>query len=136
MLLVSKIREGLMLGRHFLILILLNISFALTQNNKPNIVLLFSDDAGYADFGFQNDITKFQTPRLDQLAKEGVKFTNGYVSGSTCHPSRAGLITGKNQARFGHQCRLYLDRVEPRLGGCFLFLRQTKSTYWLFLQQY
>ncbi len=68
---------------------------------KPNIVLLFSDDAGYADFGFHNS-PKFRTPRLDEMAKNSVLFTNGYVCGSVCHPSRAGLLTGRNPTRFGH----------------------------------
>lgn len=69
---------------------------------KPNIILLFSDDAGYADFGFQGS-TIMKTPNLDKLAKEGVVFTQGYVSDPTCGPSRAGLITGKYQQRFGFE---------------------------------
>lgn len=69
---------------------------------KPNIILFFADDAGYADFGFQgSDIMK--TPNLDQLAADGVQFAQGYVSASVCGPSRAGLITGKYQQRFGFE---------------------------------
>lgn len=69
---------------------------------KPNIVLLFSDDAGYADFGFQGS-TKFKTPHLDRLAASGVRLSNFYVTGSTCGPSRAGLLSGQYQQRFGFE---------------------------------
>jgi autotransporter-associated beta strand protein len=72
---------------------------------KPNIVLIVSDDAGYADFGFMSQLTgqptEFKTPRLDQLAQEGVLFSNAYVSGPACSPSRAGMLTGRYQQRFG-----------------------------------
>ncbi|MDO6738678.1 sulfatase-like hydrolase/transferase [Wenyingzhuangia sp. 2_MG-2023] len=70
--------------------------------NKPNIVLLFADDAGYIDFGFQGSKV-MKTPNLDKLANSGVTFTQGYVSDPTCGPSRAGLMTGKYQARFGYE---------------------------------
>ncbi len=69
---------------------------------KPNIVLLFADDAGYADFGFQGS-PHFKTPHLDRLAKSGVRLTSFYVSGSTCGPSRAGLLSGRYQQRFGFE---------------------------------
>ena len=69
---------------------------------KPNIVLLFSDDAGYADFGFHGSQVMI-TPNLDKLARQGVRFTQGYVSDPTCGPSRAGIITGKYQQRFGYE---------------------------------
>lgn len=69
---------------------------------KPNVILIFADDAGYGDFGFQGSST-IKTPRLDELAQGGVRFTQGYVSDSTCGPSRAGLMTGKYQQRFGYE---------------------------------
>ena len=72
------------------------------SREKPNIVLLFTDDAGYADFGFHGS-KEMRTPHLDQLAREGVRFTQGYVTSSVCGPSRAGLITGKYQQRFGFE---------------------------------
>jgi len=67
---------------------------------KPNIVLLFADDAGYGDFGFHGS-HHFKTPHLDQLAKAGVRLSSFYVSGATCGPSRAGMLTGRYQQRFG-----------------------------------
>ncbi|MFM1904178.1 MAG: Arylsulfatase precursor [Planctomycetota bacterium] len=66
----------------------------------PNIVFIFSDDAGFRDFGFQGS-PEFKTPNLDRLAREGVVCSNGYVSGAVCVPSRAGLLTGRYQQRFG-----------------------------------
>ncbi|MEO9890915.1 sulfatase-like hydrolase/transferase [Aurantibacter sp.] len=78
------------------------VSFAALGQEKPNIILLFADDAGYADFGFQGS-KEMITPNLDQLAKEGVRFTQAYVTHPTCGPSRAGLITGKSQYKFGYE---------------------------------
>ena len=72
------------------------------EAKKPNIILLFADDAGYADFGFHGSTTMI-TPNLDKLAKQGVRFKQGYVSDPTCGPSRAGLISGKYQQRFGFE---------------------------------
>lgn len=69
---------------------------------QPNIILFFADDAGYADFGFQGS-KEMITPNLDKLASQGVRFTQAYVTHPTCGPSRAGLITGKSQYRFGYE---------------------------------
>ena len=72
---------------------------------KPNIVILFADDAGYMDFGFTGT-EDLKTPRIDMLASEGVICTQGYVTASVCSPSRAGLLTGRYQQRFGHETNL------------------------------
>src|SRR5438128_8051954 len=69
---------------------------------RPNIVILLADDMGYADAGFQG-CKDIPTPHLDSLAKNGVRCTNGYVSGPYCSPTRAGLLTGRYQQRFGHE---------------------------------
>lgn len=74
---------------------------AQVKSDKPNIVLILSDDAGYADFSFQSN-RLVPTPNIDKIANQGVKFTNGYVTAAVCCPSRAGLLTGINQANFGH----------------------------------
>ncbi|WP_066319433.1 sulfatase-like hydrolase/transferase [Aquimarina aggregata] len=76
-----------------------------TNNNKPNIILILTDDQGWADVGF-NGGTDIPTSNLDRLAAEGVVFSNGYVSHPYCSPSRAGLLTGRYQARFGHDCNM------------------------------
>ncbi|MEM6643874.1 MAG: sulfatase-like hydrolase/transferase [Bacteroidota bacterium] len=72
------------------------------QTQPPNIILLFADDAGYHDFGFQGSTT-FHTPHLDKLAKEGVQFEQAYTTAAVCGPSRAGLLTGIYQQRFGFE---------------------------------
>ncbi len=68
----------------------------------PNIVLIVADDLGYADVGFQG-CQDIATPNIDALAKSGVRFTSGYVSCPVCSPTRAGLLTGRYQQRFGHE---------------------------------
>jgi arylsulfatase A-like enzyme len=68
----------------------------------PNILLIVGDDMGYADVGFQG-CQDIPTPHLDALAAAGVRCTNGYVSGPYCSPTRAGLMTGRYQTRFGHE---------------------------------
>lgn len=69
---------------------------------RPNIVLLFADDAGYADFGFQGS-SDFRTPVLDALAESGVVFNQFYMTAAVCGPSRAGMMTGRYQQRFGFE---------------------------------
>ncbi len=68
--------------------------------DKPNVLIIISDDAGYADFGFQGS-KKIPTPNLDALAVRGVAFSNAYA-GSVCSPSRAMLATGMYTARIGY----------------------------------
>lgn len=82
--------------------VILALSGRAETRAQPNIILLFSDDAGYADFGFHNS-RHFKTPHLDQLAKSGVRLTQFYVTAAVCGPSRAGLLTGKYQQRFGFE---------------------------------
>lgn len=70
-----------------------------------NVVLVVVDDAGYVDFGFTG-CEDWRTPHIDRLASEGVVCTQGYVSASVCSPSRAGMLTGRYQQRFGHEFNL------------------------------
>lgn len=69
---------------------------------KPNIIFIVADDMGNADTGFQG-CKDIPTPSLDALAKSGVRCSNGYVSHPFCSPTRAGLMTGRYQQRFGHE---------------------------------
>jgi arylsulfatase A-like enzyme len=68
---------------------------------KPNIVLIVSDDQGWADLGANGADADVRTPNLDRLAREGVRFAAGYVAAPQCTPSRAGLLTGRYPQRFG-----------------------------------
>src|SRR5262245_31692473 len=72
------------------------------DTKKPNIIFIVGDDMGYADEGFHG-CQDIPTPNLDNLAKASVRCTNGYVSGPYCSPTRAGLMTGRYQTRFGHE---------------------------------
>ncbi len=71
----------------------------------PNIVLIISDDAGYADFSSHGS-DQISTPRIDSIGADGVHFAQGYVTASVCSPSRAGLMTGRYQQRFGHEMNI------------------------------
>lgn len=69
---------------------------------RTNVVVFLSDDVGWAEYGFQGN-SQIPTPQIDSIAKGGVRFTQGYVSGPYCSPTRAGLMTGRYQTRFGHE---------------------------------
>lgn len=69
---------------------------------KPNIIVIILDDAGYTDFGFMGS-EDLETPHIDSLASDGVVFTDAHVTATVCAPSRAGIMTGKYQQRFGFE---------------------------------
>ena len=100
---------------HRLVLILFvfaNISItAQTKqvSQKPNIIIVFTDDQGYADVGVYG-AKGFTTPHIDKMAKEGMKFTDFYVASSVCSPSRAGLLTGCYPQRVGIPGVLFPER--------------------------
>jgi arylsulfatase A-like enzyme len=77
----------------------LGISPYQKKEKRPNFVLIVADDLGYADIGAPD----IPTPNIDSIAANGVTFTNGYVSCPVCSPTRAGLMTGRYQQRFGHE---------------------------------
>ena len=82
--------------------------------SKPNIIVILVDDAGYADFGFMGS-KDLLTPHIDQLANAGMVFTDAHVSASVCAPSRAGLLTGRYQQRFGFECNAlaHFEGIDP-----------------------
>lgn len=86
----------------YLAFLVLTVPTLAAEPNRPNILLLVADDLGYADLGFQG-CKDIPTPHLDALCKSGIRCTNGYVSGPYCSPTRAGLLTGRYQTRFGHE---------------------------------
>jgi arylsulfatase A-like enzyme len=72
------------------------------DGRKPNVIVILSDDHGYASIGCQGG-TEIPTPNIDSIAKNGIRCTNGYVTCAFCSPTRAGLMTGRYQQRFGHE---------------------------------
>lgn len=80
-----------------------------SEKRPPNLVILYADDAGYADFGFQDHVAadmRGLTPHIDAIAAAGARCTNAYMSGAVCSPSRAGMLTGRYQQRFGHELNI------------------------------
>lgn len=87
----------------FRIPLVLSLFFAViaqSEARKPNVVVFLADDMGYADCGVYG-CKDIPTPNIDQLAKNGARFSNAYTSGCVCSPTRAGLMTGRYQQRFG-----------------------------------
>jgi len=69
---------------------------------KPNVLVILADDLGYGELSCQG-AKDIKTPNVDAIAKNGIRFTNGYVSCPVCSPTRAGLNTGRYQEHFGHE---------------------------------
>ena len=95
-----------MMNKIIFLFLLLAYSSSFAQDNstksekKPNLIVIMTDDMGYADVGF-NGCKDIPTPNIDIIANEGVRFDEGYVSFPVCGPSRAGFLTGRYQDRFG-----------------------------------
>lgn len=96
-------------NNYFIYLLLLSCvsaqALVLDSLTKPNFIIILADDLGYADLSMNGSL-QIKTPNIDYLAKTGVSFTQGYVSSAVCSPSRAGLLTGKNQVEFGYNNNL------------------------------
>ena len=93
---------------------------------RPNVVVIVADDLGYMELGVQG-CPDVPTPNIDSIAKNGVRFTQGYVTCPICAPTRAGLMTGRYQQRFGCGRRGHPARMETRRRGpSSLFKRSTE----------
>lgn len=95
------------MSRFLLALLLLSFAVPIAsagekKTRKPNVIVIVADDLGWADLGCQG-CKDVPTPNIDSLAKDGTRCTNGYVSCPVCSPTRAGLMTGRYQQRFGHE---------------------------------
>jgi arylsulfatase A-like enzyme len=88
---------------------------AIAQSAPPNIVVILADDLGYGGVSF-NGCPDYQTPNIDSIATNGVLCTNGYVTHPYCSPSRAAIMTGRYQQRFGHEYGPTVGSTNPRLG--------------------
>ena len=85
----------------WLILFAVSGTFA-APSKTPNIIVILTDDQGYADISFNPHHPKeVSTPHMDSLVREGVFFNQGYISGQVCSPTRAGLMLGRYQQRVG-----------------------------------
>jgi arylsulfatase A-like enzyme len=80
------------------------------EARKPNVIVILADDTGYGDIGVQGGSTA-PTPAIDSIAQNGVRCTNGYVSCPYCSPTRAGIMTGRYQQRFGHEYNPGIGRL-------------------------
>ena len=98
-----------------LFLNILIVSCSTIEEKPPNVIVIISDDQGYADVGFHGSKEIF-TPNIDRIAKNGVVFSEGYVSYAVCSPSRAGLITGRYQNRFGYTRNILLAPKDSLMG--------------------
>lgn len=79
---------------------------------RPNFIVIMADDLGYGDLGCYGNST-IQTPHLDQLARDGLRFTDFHSSGAVCSPTRAGLVTGRYQQRAGISTVIFADPKRP-----------------------
>ena len=104
-----------MKNKFFIVLIIFFIASCSSEDLPPNVIIIISDDQGYADVGFHGSKEIF-TPNIDRIAKNGVVFSQGYVSYAVCSPSRAGLITGRYQNRFGYTRNILLAPKDSLMG--------------------
>lgn len=87
------------------------LGVASAEANKPNFIVIFTDDQGYQDVGCYGS-PDIKTPRLDQMAEEGMKFTSFYAQ-TVCGPSRGALMTGCYPIRFARQANP--DSIHPEM---------------------
>ena len=99
----------------YLLLFFSLYTLAVQASQRPNLIIILTDDQGYADVGF-NGCQDIPTPHIDRIAHEGVRFTNGYVTYPVCSPSRAGMITGRYQGRFGYRRNPTLNPFDENAG--------------------
>ncbi len=96
-------------------LLLFTLVASIAAATQPNIIIILTDDQGWGDVGF-NGCTDIPTPNLDRLAADGIIAQAGYASHPYCSPSRAGLITGRYQQRFGHENNTTYGQENPDSG--------------------
>lgn len=96
--------------RHVAIALFLLISWcawgatgSAAESSRPNVLIFYADDLGYGELAVQGYTKEIPTPNIDSIARNGVRFTQGYVAATYCSPSRAGLMTGRYPTRFGHE---------------------------------
>lgn len=102
--------------RLLLLLGILSVPMVPLHAEQPNIILLLADDLGYGELSCQGN-PQIPTPHIDSIAERGIRFTQGYVTGCSCSPSRAGMMTGKFPSRFGYESNpIGARNEEPGIG--------------------
>ena len=91
------------------------LSPVVSTATAPNLIVILADDLGYADVGF-NGAEDIRTPHIDGIARDGVRFSSGYVTYAVCGPSRAGLMTGRYGQRFGFERNPQYRPLDPHMG--------------------
>jgi arylsulfatase A-like enzyme len=103
-------RLGLAGCLRFVTLVAIALWCGVAAHARPNFVVIVADDLGYGDLGIHGG-RDVPTPHIDSLAQGGVRCTDGYVSCPVCSPTRAGLLTGRYQQRFGHEFNTWPSRA-------------------------
>ena len=85
------------------------------QTRPPNIVYILADDLGYGDVSVYNPESKIETPNIDRLASEGMRFTDAYVDSPYCKPTRSSLMTGKYNQRLKMQTMVMLQLMVSKV---------------------
>ena len=92
--------ENIHISIYFILTQSLNIVHSVRAETKPNVILVLVDDMGWMDLSCQGS-DFYRTPNVDRLAKEGIRFTNGYAACAVCSPTRAAVQTGRYPHRLG-----------------------------------
>lgn len=104
------------------------VAQAITPTARPNIVFILADDLGYGDLGCQNPASRIQTPRLDRLASQGMRFTDAHAPSALCTPSRYSILTGQHCFRSRLKWGVLHVWDEPLIGGDQLRWRECCAT--------
>ena len=129
-----KLLTKLILKTSLLLFFIISINSCDKKNKSPNIIIIFTDDQGYGDLGCYG-ATKFQTPHIDSMAKEGLLFTDFYVSQAVCSASRASLMTGSYAERVGVQGALSpweIGGLDPKIQTIAKLLKTHRYTNAIF----
>ena len=129
-----KFFTKLILKTSLLLFFIISINSCDKKDKSPNIIIIFTDDQGYGDLGCYG-ATKFETPHIDSMAKEGLLFTDFYVSQAVCSASRASLMTGSYAERVGVQGALSpweVGGLDPKIQTIAKLLKTHRYTNAIF----
>lgn len=112
----------------FLVILPILLARLPAEGVPPNLVIFYADDLGWGELGCQGN-PQIPTPHIDSIAKNGVRFTQGYVAATYCSPSRAGLMSGRYPTRFGHEFNSVANATGLHLNETTLADRLKKLGY-------